>query len=421
MSGRPWAVVDCEALDHIKFDGVSDAAVHLWLRALLYCRKHLTDGFVPEGKIKVFAASLTSVKKPGFVVAELVERGLWRVAPGGWKMHDYSAWQQTRDEVAHKNEGAAERMRRRRAGEAKPRPAADVPPPRGQLESGVFDRATGESVPAEGVGASTGVETPAKLGRNSDETPAKLAANSGQTRTKLEGAEAKNKARDPDVTREHSPNPSRERAIDPKDRDREREKKEIQSPPLPPAVPAESSAGARGPGGGGGSPVEGSKPVGPAPGHGGAVPAQTAAGRPGAYPPAGEGRHGAPTADPPPLLAESLGPSAAAILGALEACPALAEIARPALAQQLAAHVDGGSKRLSWVLAAVAKAGKTAATDNATDQPMPARTLGRFVEGAVARCGDPAQTAAAKPGGAAPWRPGGGAPYHAPPKTKMSA
>ncbi len=409
MSGEPWIALSVKSKRHPKVAPLSDAAYRVWIASLLYCREYTTDGVVTPDKIRDLMAEVTTCRRPAKLIDELCALGRWVAKPGGgWSVRNYASWQQTREEIRADSTGAAGRMRAKRARDAAKGVAEPPPPPRAPLESGVF--------PSENAAITAGksAENPEKIAEFSAENLGKSCPTKNVPHAVF-GSKAAS------VTGVTSRAPSREPASDLRSLDRESREEEIQSPPLPPAVPAESSAGARGPGGGGGLPVEGSKPVGPTPGHGGAVPAQTAAGRPGAYPPAGEGRQGAPTADPAPLLAGSLGPSAAAILAALEACPALAEIARPALAQQLAAHVDGGSKRLSWVLAAIAKAGKTAATDNATDQPMPARTLGRFVEGAVARCGDPAQTAVAKPGGAAPWRPGGGAPYHAPPKTKMSA
>ena len=66
--------------------GVSQA-FHLYVMGIGYARRHLTDGFVPEG----FVSSCGVISKSSLVAKALSARGigLWRKVRGGYVIHDY--------------------------------------------------------------------------------------------------------------------------------------------------------------------------------------------------------------------------------------------------------------------------------------------------------------------------------------------
>lgn len=72
-----------------------DSAGWMWVRAVNYCNRHLTDGFVP-GEI---ASSFTRHRKPAEVIAALVDVGAWGVVDGGYEVHDFLDWNDSREKV----------------------------------------------------------------------------------------------------------------------------------------------------------------------------------------------------------------------------------------------------------------------------------------------------------------------------------
>ena len=99
-----WFKVDDSFYDHPKVFDAPDAAVALWVRAGCWSARNLTDGFVPSG----LPARLCDDHETA--VRELVARGLWERAKGGYRFHDWSRYQPTRESVE------AERARKAAAG-----------------------------------------------------------------------------------------------------------------------------------------------------------------------------------------------------------------------------------------------------------------------------------------------------------------
>lgn len=78
---------------------LSDAAFRLWVHALCWSKEHLTDGFIPS-------AMLPALHPRGpEAVGELVRsvmpgKGpLWHEADGGYQIHDYDQWQESKARV----------------------------------------------------------------------------------------------------------------------------------------------------------------------------------------------------------------------------------------------------------------------------------------------------------------------------------
>lgn len=95
--------IDDAAMDHPKILELSDAQLCLWLRGLCYCQKHLTDGFLTDTAIKSMRAKAGDAKR----LCELV---LWEAAPGGFLVHDYLDWNDSRDMTVHRKRRAKDRQ-----------------------------------------------------------------------------------------------------------------------------------------------------------------------------------------------------------------------------------------------------------------------------------------------------------------------
>lgn len=104
-----WFKVDDSFYDHPKVFDAPDCVLALWLRAGAWSARNLRDGFVPAK----LPARLCD--DPDTAVRELLDRGLWRRAKGGYQFHDWTDYQPTREEVERDRAAAAERQRRRRA------------------------------------------------------------------------------------------------------------------------------------------------------------------------------------------------------------------------------------------------------------------------------------------------------------------
>lgn len=88
-----WFKIDDSFYDHPKVFDAPDCAVALWTRAGTWSARNLTEGFVPSG----MPARLCD--DPDTAVKELVRRGLWLRTAGGYRFHDWTEYQPSRDAV----------------------------------------------------------------------------------------------------------------------------------------------------------------------------------------------------------------------------------------------------------------------------------------------------------------------------------
>jgi len=88
-----WFKIDDSFYDHPKVFDAPDCAVALWTRAGTWSARNLTEGFVPAG----MPARLCG--DPDTAVRELVRRGLWIKASGGYRFHDWHRYEPSKDAV----------------------------------------------------------------------------------------------------------------------------------------------------------------------------------------------------------------------------------------------------------------------------------------------------------------------------------
>lgn len=90
-----WAKLDDRANEHRKILAAGAEACWLWSCGLMYAnRQRERDGFIPEPMI----AMLYPFKAPKKLAAKLVEVGLWEEAPGGYLIHEFTWWNQTKEQ-----------------------------------------------------------------------------------------------------------------------------------------------------------------------------------------------------------------------------------------------------------------------------------------------------------------------------------
>lgn len=94
-----YAQIHVEAMSHWKIAGLSDAAFRLWVCGLVYAQTHLTDGLIDRRALVVVRSKARRTQ-----VEALVNAGLWDTCDEGWRIHDYTEWNKTREEVEGKRE-----------------------------------------------------------------------------------------------------------------------------------------------------------------------------------------------------------------------------------------------------------------------------------------------------------------------------
>ena len=86
---------------------LSDGARLLYLDAICYCNRQMTDGFVPGAIIP--ALRVAGGKR---AATELVAAGMFEPAPGGYQIHDYLKHQRSRVQIEAERTAAKARWQR---------------------------------------------------------------------------------------------------------------------------------------------------------------------------------------------------------------------------------------------------------------------------------------------------------------------
>lgn len=102
-----WVKIDDRFPEHPKIVKGGPAALVLQVRAICYCARNLTNGFLPDGAVRPL---LHDLRGRGGLPAMMIDCGLWERVDGGYSVHDYLDFNPSRDEVV------AARDQRSRAG-----------------------------------------------------------------------------------------------------------------------------------------------------------------------------------------------------------------------------------------------------------------------------------------------------------------
>lgn len=112
MSDIPWFKVDDHLPTHRKVLAIPRgarrlAAVGGWTFGGAWCSANLTEGRIPT-------AVLEDLAIPTKQADDLVDSGLWVPDGKGYRMHDFAAYNPSKEQVERDRAAAAERQRRAR-------------------------------------------------------------------------------------------------------------------------------------------------------------------------------------------------------------------------------------------------------------------------------------------------------------------
>jgi len=111
-----WAKVDDHANEHRKQIAAGAEACWLWTCGLMYAnRQAARDGFIPAAIVGM----LYPLKNATKLAKRLVEVGLWVAVDGGYQVHQFTAWNQTKEQRDHELEQGRLRAARSHALRAK--------------------------------------------------------------------------------------------------------------------------------------------------------------------------------------------------------------------------------------------------------------------------------------------------------------
>lgn len=105
-----WFKVDDSLAFHHKTVAAGNAAMGLWVRAGSWSAQQLTDGYIPTAVVGVLGSRAQA--------ARLVRVGLWDEVDGGYRFHQWSERQPSREEVIVRRRNEAERKAKARAARA---------------------------------------------------------------------------------------------------------------------------------------------------------------------------------------------------------------------------------------------------------------------------------------------------------------
>lgn len=114
------AIIDLHSgiLTSPKFVPLSDGAMRLWLHAVLWSKEHLTDGFIPAATLPVLHPRARQVVVE-LLTSPVPGKGpLWHEVTGGYLIHDYEEWQETKERVQNRRRQWRRRQESHRHGRA---------------------------------------------------------------------------------------------------------------------------------------------------------------------------------------------------------------------------------------------------------------------------------------------------------------
>ena len=105
---RNWVAIELDFPDNPKILGVGALGGWAHLRAIIYCARHRTDGFIPKAAVwQILHDDPDMDEAHSEIEASMVEAGLWVLEANGYRVHDY---------LEHQTSAETMREKRARAG-----------------------------------------------------------------------------------------------------------------------------------------------------------------------------------------------------------------------------------------------------------------------------------------------------------------
>jgi hypothetical protein len=114
----PFGRLHEEAAGDSKLLALTNAAWRMWGMGLIYCQKNLTDGFIPEGAIYTWGIREQKGQRVPDVATELCtpqvpgKAAVWQKVTGGFHVHDYLQWNDSKAEILKMRADAKGRIAR---------------------------------------------------------------------------------------------------------------------------------------------------------------------------------------------------------------------------------------------------------------------------------------------------------------------
>jgi hypothetical protein len=116
----PFGRLHEEAAGDSKLLALSDGAWRMWGMGLIYCQKNLTDGFIAANAIATFGVRGPGKRSidPDVVARELCteqvpgKAPVWEKVDGGYRVHDYLEWNDSKDEILKMRQDKRDRTAR---------------------------------------------------------------------------------------------------------------------------------------------------------------------------------------------------------------------------------------------------------------------------------------------------------------------
>lgn len=112
-----WGRLHDQANANAKLLALSDAAWRMWGCGLIYCQCNLTDGFIPEHAIHTFGVRAKNKQAVADELCRVLVPGkgpCWRRVDGGYEVHDYLDWNDSRADILEGRQRARERLTKHR-------------------------------------------------------------------------------------------------------------------------------------------------------------------------------------------------------------------------------------------------------------------------------------------------------------------
>lgn len=110
-----WVRIDDQAPRNKKLLRAGPSACWLWVCGLAYCQSQLSDGFIPSEAMQLIG--VLGAARVRRLAQSLVDAGLWEVTEGGYRVHDYLAFNATKEEALERSSDIhLERSKSGRAG-----------------------------------------------------------------------------------------------------------------------------------------------------------------------------------------------------------------------------------------------------------------------------------------------------------------